>query len=173
MHSCVAATDLDLVDCSIFITFSLAPPGALTGKALTYINRQYFSDANGNRGGAPNVAVVLVDGWPTDKVEEASRLARESGINIFFVTIEGPDESEKANLVETNFVDKVEYHHNNVLVHPSEQFKTHLGPMCRGLVLAAAAPISSLTCSHLLCVIPRLSHPVSCHISSCLVNKTS
>ncbi|XP_047459332.1 vitrin isoform X3 [Mugil cephalus] len=76
------------------------------GKALSYINKQYFSDANGNRGGAPNVAVVLVDGWPTDKVEEASRLARESGINIFFVTIEGPDDSEKQNLVEANFVDK-------------------------------------------------------------------
>ncbi|XP_075875057.1 vitrin isoform X14 [Nelusetta ayraudi] len=76
------------------------------GKALNYINRQYFSDANGNRGGAPNVAVVLVDGWPTDKVEEASRLARESGINIFFVTIEGPDDSERQNLVEANFVDK-------------------------------------------------------------------
>ncbi|XP_037829385.1 vitrin isoform X6 [Kryptolebias marmoratus] len=76
------------------------------GKALSYINKQYFSDANGNRGGAPNVAVVLVDGWPTDKVEEASRLARESGINIFFVTIEGPDDSEKPNLVEANFVDK-------------------------------------------------------------------
>ncbi|XP_070771913.1 vitrin [Enoplosus armatus] len=76
------------------------------GKALTYINKQYFSEANGNRGGAPNVAVVLVDGWPTDKVEEASRLARESGINIFFVTIEGPDDNEKQNLVETNFVDK-------------------------------------------------------------------
>ncbi|XP_067381515.1 vitrin isoform X9 [Channa argus] len=76
------------------------------GKALSYINKQYFSDANGNRGGAPNVAVVLVDGWPTDKVEEASRLARESGINIFFVTIEGPDDHEKHNLVEANFVDK-------------------------------------------------------------------
>ncbi|KAM8852321.1 vitrin isoform 2-T2 [Synchiropus picturatus] len=76
------------------------------GKALSYINKQYFSDANGNRGGAPNVAVVLVDGWPTDKVEEASRLARESGINIFFVTIEGADEKEKHNLVEANFVDK-------------------------------------------------------------------
>uniref|UniRef100_A0A3B5Q921 Vitrin n=1 Tax=Xiphophorus maculatus TaxID=8083 RepID=A0A3B5Q921_XIPMA len=76
------------------------------GKALSYINKQYFSDANGNRGGAPNVAVVLVDGWPTDRVEEASRLARESGINIFFVTIEGPDENEKQNLVEANFVDK-------------------------------------------------------------------
>ncbi|XP_072247369.1 vitrin isoform X2 [Leuresthes tenuis] len=76
------------------------------GKALSYINKQYFSDANGNRGGAPNVAVVLVDGWPTDKVEEASRLARESGINIFFVTIEGPDDNEKQNLVEASFVDK-------------------------------------------------------------------
>ncbi|KAF7686806.1 hypothetical protein HF521_015199 [Silurus meridionalis] len=76
------------------------------GNALSYINKHFFSDANGNRGGAPNVAVVLVDGWPTDKVDEASRLARESGINIFFVTIEGPDESEKHNVVESNFVDK-------------------------------------------------------------------
>ncbi|KAF3842286.1 hypothetical protein F7725_024237 [Dissostichus mawsoni] len=79
------------------------------GKALSYINKHFFSDANGNRGGAPNVAVVLVDGWPTDKVEEASRLARESGINIFFVTIEGADDNEKQNLVETNFVDKVDW----------------------------------------------------------------
>ena len=53
------------------------------------------------------MVVVLVDGWPTDKVEDASRLARESGINIFFVTIEGPDENEKLNVVEANFVDKV------------------------------------------------------------------
>ncbi|KAM3863410.1 vitrin [Diretmus argenteus] len=76
------------------------------GKALNYINKQYFSDANGNRGGASNVAVVLVDGWPTDRVEEASRLARESGINIFFVTIEGPDDNEKNSVVEANFVEK-------------------------------------------------------------------
>ncbi|KAL4641372.1 vitrin isoform X6 [Arapaima gigas] len=76
------------------------------GKALTYINKHFFSDVNGNRGGAPNVAVVLVDGWPTDRVEEASRLARESGINIFFVTVEGPDDSEKHNVAEANFVEK-------------------------------------------------------------------
>ncbi|XP_032397463.1 vitrin isoform X9 [Etheostoma spectabile] len=86
----------------------IAQKGGLSnvGKALSYINKHYFSDVNGNRGAAPNVAVVLVDGWPTDKVEEASRLARESGINIFFVTIEGADDNEKQNLVETNFVDK-------------------------------------------------------------------
>lgn len=101
------ATHLALKRPEFFSLVSLPPPCVCTGKALNYINRQYFSDANGNRGGAPNVAVVLVDGWPTDKVEEASRLARESGINIFFVTIEGPDDSERQNLVEANFVDKV------------------------------------------------------------------
>uniref|UniRef100_A0A803SXF1 Vitrin n=1 Tax=Anolis carolinensis TaxID=28377 RepID=A0A803SXF1_ANOCA len=76
------------------------------GKALSFVNKNFFEDSNGNRGAAPNVAIVMVDGWPTDKVEEASRLARESGINIFFVTIEGPDENEKQNVVEANFVDK-------------------------------------------------------------------
>uniref|UniRef100_A0A6J0UK71 Vitrin n=1 Tax=Pogona vitticeps TaxID=103695 RepID=A0A6J0UK71_9SAUR len=76
------------------------------GRALSFVNKNFFEDSNGNRGGAPNIAVVLVDGWPTDKVEEASRLARESGINIFFVTIEGPDENEKQYVVEANFVDK-------------------------------------------------------------------
>lgn len=80
---------------------------SLLGKALSFVNKNFFEDSNGNRGGAPNVAIVMVDGWPTDKVEEASRLARESGINIFFVTIEGPDENEKQSVVEQNFVDKV------------------------------------------------------------------
>ncbi|XP_028905806.1 vitrin [Ornithorhynchus anatinus] len=76
------------------------------GRALSFVNKNFFSDANGNRGGAANVAVVMVDGWPTDRVEESSRLARESGINIFFITIEGAAESEKQNVVEPNFVDK-------------------------------------------------------------------
>uniref|UniRef100_A0A8C5IH73 Vitrin n=1 Tax=Junco hyemalis TaxID=40217 RepID=A0A8C5IH73_JUNHY len=76
------------------------------GKALSFVNKNFFLDANGNRGGAPNVVVVMVDGWPTDRVEEASRLARESGINIFFVTVEAAAQSEKQNVVEPNFVDK-------------------------------------------------------------------
>ncbi|KFW05154.1 Vitrin, partial [Eurypyga helias] len=76
------------------------------GKALSFVNKNFFLDANGNRGGAPNVVVVVVDGWPTDRVEEASRLARESGINIFFVTVEAAAESEKQNVMEPNFVDK-------------------------------------------------------------------
>uniref|UniRef100_A0A8C3XF25 Vitrin n=1 Tax=Cyanoderma ruficeps TaxID=181631 RepID=A0A8C3XF25_9PASS len=76
------------------------------GKALSFVNKNFFLDANGNRGGAPNVVVVIVDGWPTDRVEEASRLARESGINIFFVTVEAAAQNEKQNVIEPNFVDK-------------------------------------------------------------------
>lgn len=78
-----------------------------SGKALAYLSSHFFTDAGGNRGRAPNVGVVLLDGWPTDKVEEASRQARESGINILFVTIEGPTEYEKENVLEANFMDEV------------------------------------------------------------------
>ncbi|KAK2501324.1 hypothetical protein MC885_008502 [Smutsia gigantea] len=76
------------------------------GRAISSVTKNFFSKANGNRGTAPNVAVVMVDGWPTDKVEEASRLARESGINIFFITIEGAAEKEKQYVVEPNFSNK-------------------------------------------------------------------
>ncbi|XP_067840207.1 vitrin isoform X2 [Heptranchias perlo] len=76
------------------------------GRALSHAIGNFFSNEQGNRGEAPNVVVVLVDGWPTDKVEEAARLARESGINIFFITVEGAEEDEKQNVVERNFVDK-------------------------------------------------------------------
>ncbi|XP_049726413.1 vitrin isoform X2 [Elephas maximus indicus] len=86
----------------------MTPRGGLSnvGRALSFVTKNFFSKANGNRGGAPNVAVVMVDGWPTDKVEEASRLARESGINIFFITIEGAIEKEKQYVIEPNFANK-------------------------------------------------------------------
>ncbi|XP_054330869.1 vitrin isoform X2 [Pongo pygmaeus] len=76
------------------------------GRAISFVTKNFFSKANGNRSSAPNVVVVMVDGWPTDKVEEASRLARESGINIFFITIEGAAENEKQYVVEPNFANK-------------------------------------------------------------------
>ncbi|XP_011370393.1 vitrin isoform X2 [Pteropus vampyrus] len=76
------------------------------GRAISFVTKNFFSKTNGNRGSAPNVAVVMVDGWPTDKVEEASRVARESGINIFFITIEGAVENEKQYVMEPNFANK-------------------------------------------------------------------
>jgi hypothetical protein len=79
----------------------------LPGRAISFVTKNFFSKASGNRGGAPNVVVVMVDGWPTDKVEETSRLARESGINVFFVTIEGAVENEEQYVMEPNFANKV------------------------------------------------------------------
>lgn len=79
----------------------------LPGRAISFVTKNFFSKANGNRGGAPNVAVVMVDGWPTDKVEEVSRVARESGINVFFITVEGAAEREKQHVVEPSFASKV------------------------------------------------------------------
>lgn len=79
----------------------------LPGRAISFVTQNFFSKSNGNRGSAPNVAVVMVDGWPTDKVEEASRFARESGINIFFITMEGASEKEKQYVLEPNFANKV------------------------------------------------------------------
>ncbi|XP_066863913.1 vitrin isoform X2 [Kogia breviceps] len=76
------------------------------GRAISFVTQNFFSKSNGNRGSAPNVAVVMVDGWPTDKVEEASRFARESGINIFFITMEGASENEKQYVLEPNFANK-------------------------------------------------------------------
>ncbi|XP_023567049.1 vitrin isoform X1 [Octodon degus] len=76
------------------------------GRAISFVTKNFFSKANGNRSGAPNVAVVLLDGWPTDKVEETARLARESGINIFFITIEAAVENEKQYMLEANFANK-------------------------------------------------------------------
>ncbi|KAM6179728.1 vitrin isoform 2-T2 [Erethizon dorsatum] len=76
------------------------------GRAISFVTKNFFSKANGNRNGVPNVAVVVLDGWPTDKVEEASRLSRESGINIFFITIEAAIENEKQYVVEPNFANK-------------------------------------------------------------------
>nr|XP_013011153.1 vitrin [Cavia porcellus] len=76
------------------------------GRAISFVTKNFFSKANGNRRGVPNVAVVVLDGWPTDKVEETSKLARESGINIFFITIEAAVESEKHYVVEPSFANK-------------------------------------------------------------------
>lgn len=53
------------------------------------------------------MAVVMVDGWPTDKVEEVSRVARESGINVFFITVEGAAERDIQHVVEPGFASKV------------------------------------------------------------------
>lgn len=51
--------------------------------------------------------MVFVDGWPSDNVEEAAILARESGINIFFVSVAKPAPEEMSLVSEQDFMRKV------------------------------------------------------------------
>ncbi|XP_056624052.1 cochlin [Triplophysa dalaica] len=69
-----------------------------TGKAILHTVRNFFNLDYGVRRGYPRVIVVFVDGWPSDNVEEAAVLARESGINVFFVSVAKPA-PEEANMV--------------------------------------------------------------------------
>ncbi|XP_055981684.1 vitrin [Sorex fumeus] len=86
----------------------MTPRGGLAnaGRALSFTAQSFFSKANGNRIGTPNVAVVLVDGWPSDRVEDAARRAREAGINVFVLTVEGPLDSERELVLEPDFAHK-------------------------------------------------------------------
>uniref|UniRef100_S4RHJ1 Vitrin n=1 Tax=Petromyzon marinus TaxID=7757 RepID=S4RHJ1_PETMA len=77
-----------------------------TGRGLREVFDTVFLDENGNRGRAPNVVVVLLDGWPTDKLGDAARLSRESGINIFMVTVEEASSEEKRLLPEPDYVNQ-------------------------------------------------------------------
>uniref|UniRef100_UPI00358E9B59 vitrin isoform X2 n=1 Tax=Myxine glutinosa TaxID=7769 RepID=UPI00358E9B59 len=76
------------------------------GKGLQHVYKTFFLAKSGNRGRAPNVAVVLLDGWPSDAVKEPARLAREAGINIFMVTVEEADQEEKKLVSEADFVNQ-------------------------------------------------------------------
>lgn len=69
--------------------------------------RNFFNPDYGVRRGYPRVIVVFVDGWPSDNVEEASVLARESGINVFFVSVAKPAPEEVNMVSDADFMRKV------------------------------------------------------------------
>lgn len=69
--------------------------------------RTFFNPDFGVRRGYPRVIVVFVDGWPSDNVEEAAILARESGINVFFVSVSKPTPEEMSLVSEQDFMRKV------------------------------------------------------------------
>lgn len=78
-----------------------------TGKAILHTVRNFFNTDYGVRRGYPRVIVVFVDGWPSDNVEEAAVLARESGINVFFVSVAKPAPEEVNMVSDTDFMRKV------------------------------------------------------------------
>ncbi|XP_031436731.1 cochlin isoform X2 [Clupea harengus] len=75
-----------------------------TGKAIIHTVETFFSSDLGVRRGHPRVIVALVDGWPSDSLAEAAVLARDSGINLFMVTVAKPSPEEVSRVSDLDFV---------------------------------------------------------------------
>lgn len=74
---------------------------------MKHLAQRFFSIEKGVRKGIPKIIVVFLDGWPSDNLEEAGILAREFGVNVFFVSIAKPTSEELGMIEELNFVEKV------------------------------------------------------------------
>uniref|UniRef100_A0A8D2ZHU0 Cochlin n=1 Tax=Scophthalmus maximus TaxID=52904 RepID=A0A8D2ZHU0_SCOMX len=77
-----------------------------TGRAILHAAESFFLQENGGRRGHPRVMMVLIDGWPSDDLEQAATLARESGINVFLVSVAKPAPEELTMVRDEDFVKK-------------------------------------------------------------------
>lgn len=77
-----------------------------TGKAILHTAETFYTQENGGRRGHPRVMVVLIDGWPSDDLEQAAMLARESGINVFVVSVAKPAPEELGMVRDKDFAKK-------------------------------------------------------------------
>ncbi|XP_068456218.1 cochlin [Clinocottus analis] len=77
-----------------------------TGKAIMHAVETFFTQESGGRRGHPRVMMVLIDGWPSDDLEQAAMLARESGINVFLVSVAKPAPEELAMVRDKDFIKK-------------------------------------------------------------------
>lgn len=77
-----------------------------TGKAIMHTAQTFFTAENGGRRGHPRVMMVLIDGWPSDDLEQAAMLARESGINVFMVSVAKPVPDELGMVRDRDYMKK-------------------------------------------------------------------
>lgn len=69
--------------------------------------RTFFTQENGGRRGHPRVMMVLIDGWPSDDLDQAATVARETGINVFMVSVAKPTPEELTFVRDKDFMKKV------------------------------------------------------------------
>ncbi|KAI4798183.1 hypothetical protein KUCAC02_022225 [Chaenocephalus aceratus] len=116
-----------------------------TGKAIMHTAETFFSQENGARRGHPRVMMVLVDGWPSDDLEQAAMLARESGINVFLVSVARPAAEELAMVRDKDFMTKAVCKDNGFFSYSiTSWFSTtkHVKPLAQKL-----CSLDSLLCS--------------------------
>uniref|UniRef100_A0A3Q1ISM4 Cochlin n=1 Tax=Anabas testudineus TaxID=64144 RepID=A0A3Q1ISM4_ANATE len=116
-----------------------------TGKAIMHTAETFFTQDNGARRGHPRVMMVLMDGWPSDDLEQAAMLARESGINVFLVSVAKPAPEELAMVQDKDFMKKAVCKDNGFFTYliPSWFSTTkHVKPLTQRL-----CSLDSLLCS--------------------------
>ncbi|XP_036927073.1 cochlin [Acanthopagrus latus] len=116
-----------------------------TGKAIMHTAETFFTQENGGRRGHPRVMMVLIDGWPSDDLEQAAMLARESGINVFLVSVAKPAPEELSMVRDKDFTRKAVCKDNGFFTYsiPSWFSTTkHVKPLSQRL-----CALDSLLCS--------------------------
>ncbi|XP_008312990.1 cochlin [Cynoglossus semilaevis] len=107
-----------------------------TGKAIKHTAQTFFQQENGGRRGHPRVMLVLVDGWPSDDLEQAATYARESGINVFLVSVAKPVPEEVTMVQDKDFAKKAVCKDNSFFSHQiTSWFSTtkHVKPLSQKL----------------------------------------
>ncbi|KAM6927971.1 matrilin-4 [Xenentodon cancila] len=91
--------------------------GTMTGLAIRYMMNEAFSAEQGDRPKAPNVAVIVTDGRPQDRVAEVAAEAREKGIEIFAVGVARADMTSLRAMASLPFEDHVYLVESFDLIH--------------------------------------------------------
>ncbi|XP_075869454.1 matrilin-4 isoform X2 [Nelusetta ayraudi] len=81
--------------------------GTMTGLAIRYVMNVAFTAEEGDRPKVPNVAVIVTDGRPQDRVAEVAAEAREKGIEIYAVGVARADMTSLRAMASPPFEDHV------------------------------------------------------------------
>uniref|UniRef100_A0A3Q3IYY1 VWFA domain-containing protein n=1 Tax=Monopterus albus TaxID=43700 RepID=A0A3Q3IYY1_MONAL len=81
--------------------------GTMTGLAIRYMMNVAFSAEEGDRPKVPNVAVIVTDGRPQDRVAEVAAEARQKGIEIYAVGVARADMASLRAMASLPFEDHV------------------------------------------------------------------
>ncbi|XP_045079048.1 matrilin-4 isoform X5 [Coregonus clupeaformis] len=81
--------------------------GTMTGLAIKYVMNHAFTAAEGDRPKVPNVAVIVTDGRPQDRVAEVAAEARDKGIEIYAVGVARADMTSLRAMASPPYEDHV------------------------------------------------------------------
>ncbi|KAM8867731.1 matrilin-4 [Synchiropus picturatus] len=91
--------------------------GTMTGLAIRYVMNVAFTAEEGDRPKVPNVAVIVTDGRPQDRVSEVAAEARDKGIEIFAVGVARADMTSLRAMASLPFEDHVYLVESFDLIH--------------------------------------------------------